>query len=36
MTCLNLNKHASDSGGTLLELSQKVGWRESLGHSTVD
>ena len=27
---LSLTKHASGSGGTLRELSQKVGWRESL------
>jgi len=31
MTGSNFNKHASASGGTVRELSQKGGWRESLG-----
>jgi hypothetical protein len=32
----SLTKHAAGSGGTLRELSQKVRWRESLGHLTID
>jgi len=37
MSYSTFNQHASSSsGGTLRELSQKVGWRESLSGSTRD